>query len=80
MPILMASPCGPLDLFLKEINFMDPIALDGGREATERRETPTELPPRLPHILSGILRYLGQKRSILRLNIKCPEQGHPGHK
>lgn len=30
MPILMASPCSPLDLFLEGINFMDPIALDGG--------------------------------------------------
>ena len=26
----MASPCSPLDLFLEGINFMDPIALDGG--------------------------------------------------
>lgn len=47
---------------------MDPIALDGGREATERRETPAEL-PRVPHILSGILRDLRQKWSILRLKI-----------
>lgn len=47
---------------------MAPIALDGGREATEWGETPAEL-PRLPHILSGILRDLGQKWSILRLNL-----------
>lgn len=52
---------------------MDPIALDGGREATERRETPAEL-PRLPHILSGILRDLGQKWSILRLNLSRDTQ------
>lgn len=63
MPILMASPCSPLDLFLEGINFMDPIALDGG-EATKRRETPTELP-----WLPRILRDLEQKWSILRLNI-----------
>lgn len=68
MPILMASPCSPLDLFLEGINFMDPIALDGRREATDGRETPAEL-PRLLHILSGILKDLGQKWSILRLNI-----------
>lgn len=35
MLILMAIPCSPLDLFLEGINFMDPIALDGRREAAE---------------------------------------------